>query len=67
MAETKTGGKVLEAGIEVEDGKTAYYEVEVVKADGSEHEVHVDATTGRVVKAISGENEHEDEEMTEHN
>ncbi|MDD9908703.1 MAG: PepSY domain-containing protein [Ahrensia sp.] len=65
IAETETGGKVLEAGIEVEDGKTAFYEVETIKADGTEQEVQIDATTGKVIK-VSMDDDDEIEDSQDH-
>ena len=46
-AEAKTGGKALEAELEVEKDQ-AFFEVEVLK-DGVEIEVNIDANSGEVV------------------
>lgn len=47
-AESKTGGKALDAGFESGEKQGATYEVELVKADGSEIYAMVDPATGAV-------------------
>ena len=47
IAETETGGRVLELELELEDGTVAY-EVEVALEDGSIVELMIDANTGAV-------------------
>jgi len=46
------GGRITEAELEEEDGRLIYsFEIKVAGKDG-EDEVHVDATTGEVVKQV---------------
>lgn len=68
-AEKETGGKATETEIVSKDG-TAVYAVEILKADGTEQEVMVDAMNGTILNvALEGsdnegvmeENEEEDE------
>ena len=47
-ATTQFPGKVLEAELELEDGK-AVYEVEIVNASGEIREYEIDAQTGKVL------------------
>ncbi|MGR3757433.1 MAG: PepSY domain-containing protein [Tranquillimonas sp.] len=47
-AESKTGGKALDAGFESGEKQGATYEVELVKTDGSEIYAMVDPATGAV-------------------
>ena len=48
-AEAEVGGKALSAEFEREDGKWIYT-IDLITAENSEREVHVDAGTGAVIK-----------------
>jgi len=52
IALQKVAGTLDSIELEHKHGK-AYYEVEIVKADRTESEVHVDAATGKVLKVIA--------------
>lgn len=52
IALQKVPGTLDSIELEHKHGK-AYYEVEIVKADRTESEVHVDAATGKVLKVIA--------------
>ena len=54
-AETETGGKAIDAGIEDEDGAMVF-EVEVAK-DGALHRVLVAMDTGTVIKVMAPDSE----------
>jgi uncharacterized membrane protein YkoI len=54
-AEQQTGGKAIDAGIENENGVTAFA-VEVAK-DNSVQKVLVDLQTGKVLKVVAADNE----------
>lgn len=55
-AEQQVGGKAVGTGIEDQDG-TVYFEVQVLK-DGKRQKVLVDPQTGKVVKTVTADNEH---------
>jgi uncharacterized membrane protein YkoI len=64
-AEQETGGKAIDAGIENEDGNTAF-EVKIVKGDAVQ-KVLIDPQTGKVMKVAAagakhGGDEHEDKD-----
>lgn len=59
-AESKSGGKAMEAVFSAENNKPGY-EVTTVTRDGAEHNLFVDASTGDAMKATaSSENENDD-------
>lgn len=55
-AEQHVGGKAVGTGIEDQDG-TVYFEVQVLKA-GARQKVLIDPQTGKVVKTVTADNEH---------
>lgn len=55
-AEQQVGGKAVGSGIEDQDG-TVSFEVQVVK-DGARQKVLVDPQTGKIVKTVTADNEH---------
>lgn len=60
-AETETGGKAVEVSIDDEKG-IVIYEVETLKADGSEFEVRINAMDGKVIKIVKANDEDSDKE-----
>ena len=64
IAEKEIGGKAVESGVDDEDGKTFYYEIEVQAPDGTEKEVLIDMKTGKVAKIMAGE--HNDDGKEDH-
>lgn len=54
-AEQAVGGKAAGSGIEDQDGKV-YFEVQVLKG-GTRNKVLIDPQSGKVVKAVTAENE----------
>lgn len=57
-AEQQVGGRAVGTGIEDQDG-TVYFEVQVVKG-GARQKVLVDPQTGKIVKTVTADNEHND-------
>jgi uncharacterized membrane protein YkoI len=55
-AEQQVGGKTVGTGIEDQDG-TVYFEIQVVK-DGARQKVLVDPQSGKIVKTVTADNEH---------
>lgn len=55
-AEQQVGGKAVGTGIEDQDG-TVYFEVQVLK-NGARQKVLIDPQTGKVVKTVTADNEH---------
>lgn len=55
-AEDMSGGKAMEAAFTDENGSHGY-EVTTVTADGAEHNLFVDASTGKAVKAAAMEDD----------
>ncbi len=55
-AEQQVGGRAVGTGIEDQDG-TVYFEVQVVK-DGARQKVLVDPQSGKIVKTVTADNEH---------
>lgn len=61
-AEAKGGGKAVSLDLVSSDGNMPYYHVELVAADGSEHNLAVDASTGEVMKAVGANDDGDDED-----
>lgn len=55
-AEQQVGGRAVGTGIEDQDG-TVYFEVQIVK-DGGRQKVLVDPQSGKIVKTVTADNEH---------
>ncbi len=55
-AEQQVGGRAVGTGIEDQDG-TVYFEVQVVK-DGARQKVLVDPQSGKILKTVTADNEH---------
>lgn len=60
-AEASAGGKAAEVELDNVEGKAAY-DVSVVLADGTEHEVLVDANSGEVIKTVVDDDEGDDDD-----
>ncbi len=54
--EQQVGGRAVGTGIEDQDG-TVYFEVQIVK-DGARQKVLVDPQSGKIVKTVTADNEH---------
>lgn len=59
-AEASAGGIAAEVEFDHDEGRAAY-EVSVIMADGTEHEVLVDATSGEVLKTVVDDDEGNEE------
>lgn len=66
-AEHHIGGRATQAELETEHGKTAY-EIEVVAADRTVHDVKVDAASGKVLSTAvdKADSEHGEEKGEDH-
>ena len=60
-AEMETGGKAVKINIEDEKEGVAW-EVETMKADGTEHEVKIDAMNGKILKVANASDASGDDE-----
>lgn len=63
-AEKDVNGKVVSVELDREDGRLVY-EAEAVTKDGQEHEVTVDANTGKVVKVEADDDDNDDDDHDE--
>lgn len=63
-AETAQGGKALSASFEINNGQPAY-EVEVAMAGGKSEAVLIDAQTGKILKALTDNEQGENGENGE--
>lgn len=61
VAESKSGGKAMEAVFSAENGKPGY-EVTTVSKDGAEHNLFVDASTGDAMKSTASAEKEKDDD-----